>query len=94
MGYEYVNLDDCWAYSRDPVTHELTWDAERFPSGMPGLADWLHERGFKFGIYTSVGDSTCSSGGRPITVPGSEGFFEIDAQTFANWGIDYLKMDW
>jgi len=94
LGYEFVNLDDCWAYSRDNTTGRLTWDEDRFPSGIPALADWLHERGFKFGLYTSGGDQTCSSGGRDIQVPGSEGYFETDVQTFADWGVDYVKLDW
>ncbi|GMI11158.1 hypothetical protein TrVE_jg4498 [Triparma verrucosa] len=93
LGYDYVLLNDCWASYRDPATNTLVHDGERFPSGMDGLADWLHNEGFKFGIYTSIGNETCSSGGRDITVPGSEGFFEIDAQTFSDWGIDYLKLD-
>jgi alpha-galactosidase len=86
LGWNYINLDDCWAYSRDNVTNQLTWDTDRFPNGMDGLASWLHERNFKFGLYTSAGDATCSSGGRPITVPGSEGYFTEDAQAFASWG--------
>jgi alpha-galactosidase len=94
LGYNYVNLDDCWAYTRDNATGALTWDAERFPSGMNGLADWLHERGFKFGLYTSGGDQTCSDGGRGVPIPGSEGHFEQDAASFAEWGVDYVKFDW
>jgi alpha-galactosidase len=94
LGYNYVNLDDCWAYPRDPDTDRLRWDPDRFPSGIPYLATWLHERGFKFGLYTSLGDTTCSSGGRPFEIPGSEGHFALDAETFAEWEIDYVKMDW
>lgn len=94
LGWNYINLDDCWAYSRDNVTNQLTWDTERFPNGMDGLAKWLHDRNFKFGLYTSAGDSTCSSGGRPITVPGSEGYYKEDAEAFASWGVDYVKLDW
>jgi alpha-galactosidase len=94
IGFEYVLLDDCWGYGRDPATNQLQWDNDRFPSGMPALADWLHERGLKFGLYTSLGDETCNSGGHPFPIPGSEGYFEIDAQTFASWGVDHVKMDW
>mmetsp|Transcript_59548 Transcript_59548/g.116816 ORF Transcript_59548/g.116816 Transcript_59548/m.116816 type:complete len:450 (+) Transcript_59548:2-1351(+) len=94
LGWTYVNLDDCWAYSRDNTTNELTWDTDRFPSGLPYLTSWLHDRGLKFGLYTSIGNETCSSGGRPISVPGSEGHFQLDAQTFADWGVDYVKLDW
>jgi alpha-galactosidase len=94
LGWNYLNLDDCWAYTRDNTTNQLTWDPDRFPSGIPYLTNWLHERGFKFGLYTSIGDETCSSGGRPIDIPGSEGYYDQDAQTFADWGVDYVKLDW
>jgi alpha-galactosidase len=94
LGYEYVLLDDCWAMGRDEVSKVLLPDPERFPSGMDGLADWLHARGMKFGIYTSVGNETCSSGGRDIVVPGSEGHFDLDARTFAGWQVDYVKLDY
>lgn len=56
VGYNYVNLDDCWADLRDNTTHKLTWDTERFPNGIPSLIDWLHSKGFKFGLYTSAGN--------------------------------------
>jgi alpha-galactosidase len=46
------------------------------------------------GLYTSGGDQTCSSGGRPISVPGSEGYYATDVDTFASWGVDYVKLDW
>lgn len=66
MGYEYINLDDCWGGQRSS-TGEYTWDANRFPSGIPALTAWLHQRGFKFGLYTSAGNTTCSSGGAQAT---------------------------
>ena len=94
LGWNYVNLDDCWALQRDPHNHTLQWDPERFPSGLPALIGWLHERDFKFGLYTSAGNQTCSSGQRPIKVPGSRGHYELDAATFASWGVDYIKLDW
>ena len=94
LGYNYVNMDDCWAYPRNNVTGEIQWDPDRFPSGIPALADWLHERGFKFGLYTSIGDETCSTGGRDFPIPGSEGHFEQDTASFASWGVDYVKLDW
>jgi alpha-galactosidase len=94
IGWNYVILDDCWAYARDPSSSVLTWDPDRFPSGMPALASWLHERNFSFGLYTSAGNETCSSGGRPITVPGSKGHYPLDTKTFASWGVDYVKLDW
>mmetsp|Transcript_31760 Transcript_31760/g.69476 ORF Transcript_31760/g.69476 Transcript_31760/m.69476 type:complete len:422 (-) Transcript_31760:210-1475(-) len=93
-GYNYVNLDDCWAYNRSVTDDSLTWDPVRFPSGIPALTDWLHDKGLKFGLYTSAGNETCSRGGRPIRIPGSRGHYEQDAETFASWGVDYVKFDW
>jgi alpha-galactosidase len=61
---------------------------------MKAMADWLHERGLKFGLYTSMGDATCNPGGRPRDIPGSYGHYADDAQTFADWGMDYVKADW
>jgi len=87
LGYRYVNIDDCWSASRDPVTNRLVHDPKAFPEGIKGLADFMHSRGFKLGIYTDRGQLTCA--GRP----GSKGREELDAQTFADWGIDYLKED-
>ncbi|MYM24440.1 hypothetical protein GTP46_17490 [Duganella sp. FT135W] len=86
-GYEYVNIDDCWHGKRDKdgVIHP---DAERFPSGMKALADYVHSKGLKLGIYSDVGATTC--GGRP----GSRGHEYQDAITYASWGIDYVKYDW
>jgi alpha-galactosidase len=94
LGYNYVNLDDCWAYPRDPKTQQLTWDPSRFPDGLPNLIKWLHGEGFKFGLYTSAGNVTCSSGGRTMPIPGSKGHYELDAKTFAEWEVDYVKLDW
>lgn len=86
-GYLYVNLDDCWHGQRDSqgFIHE---DATRFPSGMKALADYVHSKGLKIGIYSDAGTQTC--GGKP----GSRGHEYQDAITYANWGIDYLKYDW
>ena len=74
--------DDCWAYDRDIDSGTLTWDTSRFPNGIPALADWLHNEGFLLGLYTSAGNETCSNGGRPLTIPGSEGFYSHDTETF------------
>ena len=94
LGWSYVVLDDCWAaLHRNASDGRLVWDEARFPSGIPSLVDWLHERGFKFGLYTSAGNATCSSGGRNGTVPGSRDHYALDAQTFADGGVDYLKSD-
>ena len=88
-GYQYVNIDDCWAApERDPVTGRLTSHPVRFPHGIPWIADYVHSKGLKLGIYTSAGTQTCAK-----TMPGALDHEEIDAQTFADWGVDYLKYD-
>ena len=86
-GYQYVNIDDCWHGKRD-AKGNITPDATRFPSGMKALADYVHGKGLKLGIYSDVGATTC--GGHP----GSRGHEYLDALTYAAWGIDYVKYDW
>lgn len=86
-GYEYVVVDDCWQVSRD-ATGRIVADPERFPSGMKALADYVHAKGLKFGLYSDAGTKTCA--GRP----GSKGHEQQDARTYAEWGVDYLKYDW
>eukprot|EP00039_Didymoeca_costata_P003262 m.66428 g.66428 ORF g.66428 m.66428 type:complete len:441 (-) comp11805_c0_seq2:144-1466(-) len=95
MGFEYLNLDDCWCNPTRDKNGQLYADPSRFPSGLPSLIQWLHEFGFKFGLYIDAGNTTCSTGLRNVTsIIGSLGFYETDAKTFANWGVDYVKMDW
>ena len=95
LGYDYINLDDCWAYYyRNETTNALRWDPDRFPNGLPSLIDWLHQRGFKFGLYTSAGDTTCSPGQRPYDIPGSYNYYKEDTAAFAEWGVDFVKIDW
>jgi len=86
-GYQYVVIDDCWHGPRD-ANGFITADPQRFPSGIKALADYVHSKGLKFGIYSDAGRLTC--GGRP----GSEGHEYQDALTYARWGVDYLKYDW
>jgi len=86
-GYQYVVIDDCWQISRDKDDNILP-DAERFPSGLKSLADYIHSRGLKFGIYSDAGAKTCA--GRP----GSLGHEYQDARSYAAWDVDYLKYDW
>jgi len=86
-GYEYVLLDDLWHGGRDE--HGLLYPCpHRFPEGMKALADYVHERGLKFGLYSDAGTKTCAGS------PGSQDHEEDDARTFADWGVDYLKYDW
>ena len=86
-GYVYLNLDDGWHGERDEkgFIHE---DPAKFPSGMKALADYLHARGLKLGIYSDAGDFTCAC------YAGSNGHEYQDAYTYARWGVDYLKYDW
>ena len=86
-GYQYVNIDDCWHGTRDE-NGNIRPDPQRFPSGMKALADYVHSKGLKLGIYSDAGATTC--GGKP----GSRGYEYQDARTYAAWGIDYLKYDW
>ncbi|MFF1280448.1 glycoside hydrolase family 27 protein [Streptomyces sp. NPDC058299] len=86
-GYTYVNIDDCWmTHSRDSGGH-LVPDPAKFPSGIKGTADYVHSLGLKLGIYEDAGTATCAG------YPGSLGHETTDAQTFASWGVDYLKYD-
>ncbi|MET0790782.1 MAG: glycoside hydrolase family 27 protein [Polyangiaceae bacterium] len=92
-GYQYVNLDDCWMDGRDS-DGKLKWSVSKFPSGIPALAEYIHGKGLKIGIYETPNTKTCAGlyGGYTAGV-GSVGHEAIDAQTFASWGIDYLKYD-
>ncbi|KAH7719937.1 Melibiase family protein [Aphelenchoides avenae] len=86
-GYEYVHIDDCWmAYNRTD-DGKLVANQTRFPSGIPALADYVHNLGLKFAIYEDIGTKTCGG------YPGSAGHLKQDAQTFADWNVDYLKLD-
>ena len=86
-GYRYVLLDDGWQGGRSS-SGELTADPVRFPCGIKRLAAFAHGSGFRFGIYTSPAPTACSGG------TGSGGHVGADARTFAQWGVDYVKLDW
>jgi alpha-galactosidase len=86
-GYQYIVIDDCWQISRDKDGYIIA-DATKFPSGIKALADYVHSKGLKFGIYSCAGKLTCQ--GRP----GGAGYEDKDAQRYAEWGVDYLKYDW
>lgn len=86
-GYSYVNVDDCWADVERDKNGYLIARPSTFPSGIKGLSDFIHSLGLQFGIYSDAGDLTCA------LQPGSLGFEEKDAQTFADWEVDYLKYD-
>ncbi len=86
-GYQYIVIDDCWHGKRDSLGF-VHPDPLRFPSGMAALAEYIHGKGLKFGIYSCAGDKTCAG------YPGSRGHEFQDALTYAKWGVDYLKYDW
>lgn len=86
FGYRYVNIDDCWAASRDS-NGIVQADPTAFPKGIADLANYVHSKGLLFGVYSDAGNKTCA--GRP----GSLGYETNDAQTYAGWGVDYLKYD-
>lgn len=97
-GYVYINLDDHWAdLNRELVVYEnnirAEWrmraDRTRFPNGLRPIADTLHARGFKLGVYSDAGVTTCAE-----AQPGGYGYEEVDARTFAEWGVDYVKYDY
>ncbi|VDN06433.1 unnamed protein product [Thelazia callipaeda] len=86
-GYEYIHVDDCWMEGTRDQFGRLVADHQRFPSGMAALADYMHKRGLKFGIYADYGTATCAG------FPGTYQHTKIDANTFADWQVDYLKLD-
>jgi alpha-galactosidase len=88
-GYQYVNIDDCWAEPNRDAAGNLVPNRTRFPNGIKAVADYVHGKGLKFGIYTSAGTRTCDS----LGFPGGIGHEQQDANLFASWGVDYLKYD-
>mmetsp|Transcript_9473 Transcript_9473/g.26458 ORF Transcript_9473/g.26458 Transcript_9473/m.26458 type:complete len:530 (-) Transcript_9473:73-1662(-) len=87
-GYNQVSIDDCWEnHDGRDAAGDLFPDATRFPSGLNALADHLHRQGVNFGIYSDEGTKTCGG------YPGSSGYESVDADTFASWDVDYLKLD-
>ncbi|KAF5351854.1 hypothetical protein D9756_007702 [Leucocoprinus leucothites] len=86
-GYEYINIDDCWSVMSRDGSGRIVPDPNKFPNGISGVANQVHNLGLKIGIYSDAGTKTCAG------YPGSLGNEAIDASTFAGWGIDYLKYD-
>ncbi|HTV18146.1 MAG TPA: NPCBM/NEW2 domain-containing protein [Polyangiaceae bacterium] len=86
-GYVQLNIDDCWSLRERDASGKLVPDPAKFPSGIRGVADYVHRLGLKLGIYGDAGSKTCAG------YPGSLGREKLDAQTWADWGVDYLKYD-
>lgn len=88
-GYKYIVLDDGWmSMKRDSITGNLVPDPKKFPHGMKALADYIHSKGLKFGVYNCAGTNTCQG------YPGTRGNEYQDARLYASWGVDYFKYDW
>ncbi|CAH0590125.1 unnamed protein product [Chrysodeixis includens] len=86
-GYEYIIIDDCWLEKQRSAKGLMVPDRKRFPNGMKALADYVHSKGLKFGMYQDIGTKTCEG------YPGLQGHELYDADTFGAWEIDYLKVD-
>ena len=86
-GYEYQVIDDCWSLRERDENGLLVPDPEKFPHGMKAVADYVHSKGLKFGMYSCAGTRTCAG------YPSSFDHEFVDARTFAEWGVDFLKYD-
>lgn len=88
-GYQYVVIDDGWMeMERDAETLQLVPNKQKFPNGIKTVADYVHSKGLKFGIYNCAGTKTCGG------YPGTRGYEYMDAKVYASWGVDFLKFDW
>lgn len=87
-GYDYLVIDDCWSLRERDENGKLVADPAKFPSGMKAVADYVHSKGLKFGMYSCAGTRTCAD------YPGSFDHEYVDAKTFAEWGVDFLKYDY
>jgi hypothetical protein len=86
-GYDTITIDDCWMAKKRNSDGTLAGDPQKFPHGMEWMGQQVHALGLKFGIYEDAGDKTCAG------YPGSWNFFQKDADTFAKWKVDYIKLD-
>ncbi|HAN21895.1 MAG: alpha-galactosidase [Clostridiales bacterium GWF2_36_10] len=87
-GYDYLVIDDCWSERQRDENGRIVPCKEKFPNGMKAVADYVHSKGLKFGMYSCAGNYTCA------VYPGSFEYEFIDAATFAEWGVDFLKYDY
>lgn len=86
-GYQYINIDDCWMLPERDAEGYMVPDPKRFPSGMKKLGEYIHQKGLKFGTYGDIGRKTCQG------LAGFKDHFEQDANTLAEWKVDYIKVD-
>ncbi|KAH8799460.1 alpha-galactosidase [Xylogone sp. PMI_703] len=87
LGYEYVNIDDCWSQQQRNGSGYLVPDLTKWPNGIPAVVDKIHGMGLKFGLYGDAGTKTCAGH------PGSQGHEQQDADLLGSWGVDYWKYD-
>ncbi|TMW46785.1 hypothetical protein DOY81_008135, partial [Sarcophaga bullata] len=87
VGYEYINIDDCWLEKQRSPEGKLVADRKRFPNGILHLSNYIHSKGLKFGIYEDYGNYTCAG------YPGILGYQHTVAQQFKDWEVDYVKLD-
>ena len=87
-GYNYLVMDDGWSEHKRDENNRLVPDHVKFPNGIAPVADYLHSKGLKLGMYSCCGYQTCAA------FPASYEFEFVDAETFAEWGVDYLKYDY
>jgi len=88
VGYQYVNIDDCWCLRERNANGDYVADPTKFPAGIKALAKYVHAKGLKLGIYSDCGTKTCAG------YPGLKGHEEGDMKKFAEWDIDFIKVDW
>ncbi|WP_413105903.1 alpha-galactosidase [Streptomyces sp. Inha503] len=99
-GYEYVNIDEGWWWGTRDGQGNITVYSKQWPGGMKAIADYIHSKGLKAGIYTDAGKNGCGyfyptpPGTPPAPGSGSEGHYEQDLRAFQEWGFDYVKVDW
>ena len=97
-GYQYVNIDEGWWQGTRDAAGNITVDTNEWPGGMKAIADYIHGKGLKAGIYTDAGRDGCGyyyPTGRPAAPgSGSEGHYDQDFLQFSQWGFDFVKVDW
>lgn len=97
-GYQYVNIDEGWWQGTRDAAGNITVDTNEWPGGMKAIADYIHSKGLKAGIYTDAGRDGCGyyfpTGRPPAPGSGSEGHYDQDFLQFSQWGFDFVKVDW
>jgi hypothetical protein len=97
-GYQYVNIDEGWWQGTRDTAGNITVDTNEWPGGMKAIADYIHSKGLKAGIYTDAGRDGCGyyypTGRPPAPGSGSEGHYDQDFLQFSQWGFDFVKVDW